>query len=194
MSLPVQRRWLLLGGLLTATLAAAAWVHERDASDDELVAVAERPQARERQRRAAAPPPEAAPARVARNEPPRNDVPQVRLDRLDARQLGDATRDPFAPPVKRVQRAAPKPAPVVVARPAPPPPPSAPPLPFKYMGKLASSDGVSVFLIHGDRNLVAHEGETIASKYRVDRIGETTMALTYLPLNQQQTLNFGEGR
>lgn len=194
MSLPVQRRWLVLGGLLTATLAAAAWVHER--GEDDVVAAAERVRVPKADARAnAAPSSQRAGARLVRQEAARQQVPQVRLDKLDARQLGEASSDPFAAPVTRVKRTRPEPRPVIVARPVPaPPPPSAPPLPFRYMGKMVSVDGVSVFLVHRNRNLVVHEGDTIDAKYRVDRIGEAAMTLTYLPLGQRQSLPFGESR
>ena len=200
MKLDARQRWLVLGGLLTATLAAAAWVHDREDNDPVGVAraVDERSDAGERRVVRNAPPQRlaeqssVAPGRSARGRSAQ-DAPQVRLDKLDARSLGDASKDPFALPRRTVKkRAAPKPAPVIVARPAPPPPPSAPPLPFRYMGKMMTGDGVSVFLIHGNRNLVVHEGDTIDSNYRIDRIADTAMTLTYLPLEQRQTLNFGE--
>ena len=184
--LDAKQRWLVLGGLLTATLAAAAWVHDRDDEDSAQLAQAVTPRDDVRQESAVR---ARAPERSAQSS-----VPQVRLDKLDERNIGEASKDPFAVPRPKVKkRARPKPAPVVVVRtPPPPPPPSAPPLPFTYMGKLVEGDEVSVFLTHGSRNLVVHAGDTIDSKYRVDHIADSTMTLTYLPLDQQQTLAFGE--
>lgn len=197
MKLDARQRWLVLSGVLTATLVAAAWVHDGASEDADVVAAVVKPMpdfiadgptndVRARQ---------LAQRNTSAQDSPVQNAPQVRLDKLDARELGNASKDPFALPRKKVKkRVAPKPAPVVVARRAPPPPPSAPPLPFKYMGKMVSGDEVSVFLIHGNRNLVVHEGDTIDSKYRVEQIADSTMTLTYLPLEQRQILNFGVRR
>jgi hypothetical protein len=177
MTLSAKQRWLLLGGLIVATLAAAAWVRDNGGDDTGAVVTA---QNRER--------PEQRPTRSASNP-----EPQVNLDKLKSRSLGESANDPFA--VRTPRAAAPHraaPAPQVVAAPAPPPPPpSAPPLPFIYMGRLLSTEDVAVFLIHGERNLVVREGDTIDSFYRVERIAESTLTLTYLPLDQHQTMFIG---
>ena len=183
MRFDAQQRWLVLAGLLTATLAAAAWVHDREEDSADAVAHTIGPQANV--------------SSSERNSQVRNEtgdgVPQVRLEKLDARILRDASNDPFAPPRRKVKkRVAPKPAPVVAVRATPPPPPSAPPLPFRYMGKLIRGNDVSVFLLQGNRNIVVREGETIDSRYRVDRIADSSMTLTYLPLDQRQVLGFRE--
>ena len=192
MKLDARQRWLALGGLLTGALAATAWVHERESENK--VAVTEAVTART-DATATSSVMDPRPQQLAQRDSSRQNVPQVRLDKLDARELGNASKDPFAVPRKKVKkRPAPEPKPVVVARRAPPPPPSAPPLPFKYMGKMLSGGEVSVFLIHGNRNLVVHEGDTIDSKYRVESIADSTMTLTYLPLEQRQILNFGARR
>jgi hypothetical protein len=48
-----------------------------------------------------------------------------------------------------------------------------------------------VFLSRGDRNLIVRQGETIDSMYRVELIAESAITLTYLPLNQRQTIVIG---
>ena len=177
MKLDARQRWIVLGGLLTATLAAAAWVREGGApTDSGVVAAADSGRSRARG---------VAPSVV--------EAPRLNLDRLDARRLGEAGRDPFSAPAPRAPKAAPKPAPlpVVVATPAPPQP-SAPPLPFSYMGKLVSGDDLAVFLIHGDKNLIVREGDTLDSRYRVEQIAEHSITLVYLPLGLRQTLKIGE--
>jgi hypothetical protein len=60
------------------------------------------------------------------------------------------------------------------------------------MGRLKSGNDVAVFLTQGERNLVVREGETIDSSYRVERIAEGAITLTYLPLNEPQTLLIAE--
>jgi hypothetical protein len=188
-----RQRWLVLGGLLTATLAAAAWVHGNDNTNQVVVESHERPGSMAR-----------AGDEGRTDTQLRNDLPRiagegagsqqrsdsrVQLERLNARTLGKSGRDPFAMPVRKAPRKRPNPPPVVVARVAPPPPPSAPALPFKYMGKLVDGDETKVFLIHGDRNLVVRAGDTIESVYRLDRISDDELILTYLPMNQRQTLS-----
>jgi len=172
---------MLLGGLLAATLAAAAWVGERAARDSELVAASE---------------PDSKPAAPAskRADPARR-LPELNLEKLQSRDLGNATRDPFAvrkPPRENPGPPLKAPPPQVVA--APPPPPSAPPLPFTYMGKLIEGDDVAVFLAHGDRNLIVRQGETIDSTYRVERIADGAITLVYLPLEQRQTILIGDAQ
>jgi hypothetical protein len=182
MKLDTRQRWLLLGGLLAATLAAAAWVGDRAAKPETDLVVASEP--------AKAPRSSASLARAGTKD----EAPQVNLEKLKSRDVGKASRDPFALPMPRAGKPKP-PAPAVpavqpVAAP-PPPPPTAPPLPFTYMGKLISGNDVAVFLTQGERNLVVREGETIDSSYRVERIAEGAITLTYLPLNQRQTIQIG---
>ncbi len=69
--------------------------------------------------------------------------------------------------------------------------PTAPPLPFKFMGKLWGEDGYQVFVTLEDANLILKQGDYIASLYKVEAIKPPQMTLIYLPLSQQQTLNIG---
>ena len=78
----------------------------------------------------------------------------------------------------------PPPAPVLVA----PPPPSAPPLPFKYVGKSKEDGHWRVFLSQGDTTLIVKEKELIDSLYRIETIAPPSMTLIYLPLNETQSL------
>lgn len=178
MNLSARQRGLVLGGLLTVTLATAAWVRDTGDAGQQIVT------ARHRERPV---------ERASRPAPADDTAPRLELERLESRGLGDAAGDPFAartPRVTPAPRLVPAPQ-VAAAAPAPPPAPSAPPLPFVYMGKLLSTDDVAVFLIHGERNLVVREGDTIDSVYRVERIAEGALTLTYLPLDQRQNLTFG---
>lgn len=84
--------------------------------------------------------------------------------------------------------------------PPPPPPkldvvaPTAPPLPFTFLGK-KMEDGIwEVYLSRGELTFIVHEGMAFESNYRVDKIGATTLTLTFLPLNQTQTLAIGDDR
>jgi hypothetical protein len=75
--------------------------------------------------------------------------------------------------------------------PPPPPAPTAPPLPFTVLGKQHESDVWRVFLSIEDRLFVVKAGDMIDDTYRVESIELPVLTLTYLPLNERQTLAIG---
>jgi hypothetical protein len=87
----------------------------------------------------------------------------------------------------------PPPAPVVIVQPrvvlppppAPPPPkPTAPPLPFKYLGKLGEHHTVQ----KEEEFIELIPGQVIADQYKVESITEDQAVFIYLPLQEKQTL------
>jgi hypothetical protein len=62
------------------------------------------------------------------------------------------------------------------------------------MGKLHSGPDTNVFLTQGDRSLIVHEGDTIDSTYRVERIADNEITLVYLPLGERQKILIGESQ
>lgn len=85
--------------------------------------------------------------------------------------------------------------------PPPPPPapvaeaaPVAPPLPFAFLGKKLEGEVWEVYLSRGEQTFIAREGQTLDGTYRVDKIAPPTLALTYLPLGQSQSLPIGDSR
>ena len=76
----------------------------------------------------------------------------------------------------------------VEAAPLPPPPPQAPPLPFTYVGMLGDGDETTVFLAQQDVNHAVKKGDVINGTYRVEEAEPGRVVLTYLPLEQRQTL------
>lgn len=80
----------------------------------------------------------------------------------------------------------PPPPPPVPVKAAPPPPPQAPPLPFGFVGMLEDRAKPTAFLSKGDALLIVSAGDTLEGTYRVDAVSPQEIALTYLPLNQQQ--------
>jgi hypothetical protein len=73
------------------------------------------------------------------------------------------------------------------------PPPSAPPLPFKYLGRMQAGEGIGVMLdVRGEVTPI-QQGDILQSQYKVQSITKTATGLQiqflYLPLNQIQTLN-----
>lgn len=85
----------------------------------------------------------------------------------------------------------PPPAPTALEAAPAPPPPSAPPLPFTYIGKANEAGTWEVYLARGDKIYIVKHQTVIDGAYRVDAIAPPTLTLTYLPLNQVQTLPIG---
>ena len=103
---------------------------------------------------------------------------------LDKLRRGDATppqKDPFArKDFGAEQRAAAAPRAV-------PEKPTAPPLPFKYFGRLTENGKTDVYVLRGDELLAVAAGQTLG-EYRVDKVSDGSIAFTYLPLKTKQTL------
>jgi hypothetical protein len=84
--------------------------------------------------------------------------------------------------------------------PPPPPPPAAeaaavaPTLPFAFLGKKLEGDIWEVYLNRGEQTFIVREGQTLDGIYRIDKIAPPSLALTYLPLGQSQTLQIGDSR
>ena len=76
--------------------------------------------------------------------------------------------------------------------PAPPPvrKPTAPPLPFKYAGKLIEDKTVRVFLTQGDTTTLVAQGDKLGN-YDIERVTTASVVLLFRPLQAKQTLNFG---
>jgi hypothetical protein len=110
---------------------------------------------------------------------------QIDILELKPRRAADATKALFAsatwtPPPKRV-------APVAA------PPPSAPPLPFTYIGKRLEDGVWHVYVSRGDETLIVREQQTIDGTYRIDAVKPPQMILTYLPMDERQTMSIGAG-
>ena len=73
----------------------------------------------------------------------------------------------------------------------PPPPPTAPPLPFKYIGKKIEDGKWEVYVTTGNQVHVVREKTVLQGTYRIDSIKPPVLSLTYLPLQQVQTLTIG---
>lgn len=65
--------------------------------------------------------------------------------------------------------------------------PVAPPLPFRYLGKMLDGGKLAVFLARGDESLSVSAGQRIGD-YRVDKVTESEVVFTYLPLKTKQSL------
>jgi hypothetical protein len=74
----------------------------------------------------------------------------------------------------------------------PPPPPVAPAVPYTYAGKRLVDGAWEVFLARGDNILYVHSSSVIETVYRIDSIAPPTLTMTYIPLNQRQTISIGD--
>ena len=110
---------------------------------------------------------------------------ELDLSKLDRATVASASQDgdPFAArsfnPAPPVQQSA--------AAPQAPARPEAPPLPFRYIGKLIEDGKTLVFLANGEESLAVQAGQKVGD-YRIDNLGEHELVITYLPLKTRQTL------
>ena len=104
-----------------------------------------------------------------------------------------ASKDPFAargwlPPPP------PPPPPAAALPPPPPPPPTAPPVPFRFVGLLEEKSAKpAAFIAKGDSLYVVHVGDVVESTYRVESFNSAQVVVTYLPLQQRQTIEVTGG-
>jgi hypothetical protein len=163
-STSLLRRWLLAVALV-ATVAAAGWVGDEPEGDRVIAATGAGEEARAQQ----ATPPERRP--VA-------DGTLIDIEKLKQRTSNGEVGNMFSSP---------QPPPPPVAARVKPEPPRAPPLPFRFFGRLIEDGRTVVFLDQQDEIYAVKAGDTIGS-YRVEEINGTEVVLTYLPLKQRQKL------
>ena len=162
---PAIRR-LLWFVAVAGTVAAVAWVGGRD---DEVITVAGAQRTGEHRGGTVA-----ASKGIAKGA-----APVLQMAQFEARAFEDMKADLVAAKSWYV------PPPVLAQKPKPPP------LPFTYSGRMIEDGGTTVFLVQQGRNQPVHSGDLLDNTWRVDAIGATTMTLTYLPLNESQTLALG---
>ena len=68
----------------------------------------------------------------------------------------------------------------------------APPLPFRYMGKLTQNGKTEVFVLRGDDIISIAPGQKIDADYRVEGITDSAISMTYLPLKTRQALELAQ--
>ena len=175
-----KKRKLILAGALIATLVAVVLVGEEE--EDATTGIVENVQ----------------PARTASNSRDRVKNQQNSAELLDVGKLGQRKFNPLAGELFASTTWAPKQPQInleeQIARmeqakkAAPPPAPTAPPLQFKYSGKAISGNETWVFLTQSGEHHITKVGGKINNQYRLDSINDSTITVTYLPLNMKQTL------
>jgi len=59
------------------------------------------------------------------------------------------------------------------------------------LGQQSSQGAWWVYLTLGEDTRVVQKGQVLDGKYRIDRIEPPLLSVTYLPLNEVQTVNIG---
>jgi len=65
---------------------------------------------------------------------------------------------------------------------------AAPPLPFRYVGRLAQNGKVEVLLMRGEKLYSIVAGQKIGDDYVVEHIGDSSIRFRYLPLKLKQSM------
>ncbi len=119
---------------------------------------------------------EATPARAARAAAPEA-APELDPARLKRTRTDQAIADLFAspPPAEAQGQSAPR--------------SSAPPLPFQYVAKIIDGDATQVYVMLGEDHYSVKPGLVIDRNYRVEKITETAITFTFLPLGTRQVLS-----
>lgn len=168
-SLPTGMRRTVLAAALAGTVAVTVAVSGQGADETAVVA----PSARKTQRSEA--------VSAVKSAPPAGGTA---LLALEPRRFDNEPAEFF----KMV-----RPPPPVAAKPAQAEErPAAPPLPFKYLGRMDEGETSVLLLSFQGQDILARTGETVGGRYRVDEIAEASIRFTYLPLDEQQTLKIGE--
>jgi hypothetical protein len=68
----------------------------------------------------------------------------------------------------------------------------APPLPYRYLGKLQEQGHLVVFLDNNSRPIPVKGGEVLDGQWKVEEITPRQVRFTYIPLAQTATLSIGE--
>jgi hypothetical protein len=105
-------------------------------------------------------------------------VEDIDLSRLERTEAKAPAADPFAPRAFGSQKE-------IHQKPEKQ---SAPPLPFRYFGKVIEDGKLEVFVLNGEETVGVKAGAKVGD-YRVDKVSESSITFTYLPLNTRQTLD-----
>ena len=128
-------------------------------------------------------------------------APEVHLDALAADRpkpnAGERNLFRFKPPPPPPPPPSLPPRTTIVAPPpvlGPPPPPPLPPIPLKLAMVVSQGNGQRIAIMSDTlgRQISGREGETIEGRYKVMRVMETSVELTYIDGRGRQTLRLGQ--
>lgn len=176
--------------LITLALVAGVSIYFGSQGDDDLLAPGKQGGSAQkkmpRETKAAAG--EARTAGKASIEPWVAEALTQGVQQWQARTAGLAGMPSGPSPWASMQPPAPPPVKVVVEEPPPPPPPMAPRFPHTWVGRFDDDTTQRAVLAGPQHTWVVHAGDVIDGQWRIDSIQDRRMSLTYLPLQQQQTI------
>ena len=117
--------------------------------------------------------PARAPVRLAAVEA----APELDPARLKRSRTDKAIADLFAAPAPAADAGQPAPR------------ASAPPLPFQYVARIVDGGNTTVYVMLGEDHYGVKPGLVIDRNYRVEKVTETAVTFTYLPLGTRQVLS-----
>jgi len=67
-------------------------------------------------------------------------------------------------------------------------------VPFKFIGQIEDKSAKpAAFITKGDALFVVHVGDVVENTYRVESFNAAQVVVTYLPLQQRQTIDVSGG-
>jgi hypothetical protein len=122
---------------------------------------------------------ETAPARAAAAPAASADAaPELDPARLQRPRTEQAIADLFAAPPAQAPEAGPA-----------APRPSAPPLPFQFVARIVDGGNTTVYVTLGEDSYSVKPGLLIDRNYRVEKVTESAVTFTYLPMGTRQVLS-----
>jgi len=67
--------------------------------------------------------------------------------------------------------------------------PVAPPLPFRFVGRIEGREGPTILLARENESISVKVGEPIDGDYRLESANDSALTIVYLPLGERQTLS-----
>ena len=177
-----RRRQLLMGGGAGAVLVLAMWLWSASTAPSASGSAPVRGRA----------------ARAGDADVKPVDVVKLNALKEGRDEPGQASRNPFRfqpkvapPPPRPVMPPPTAPVDVPPPRPTPPPgPPPLPPIPLKFLGVVTRQDGVKWAVLSDGKSGPQHgkEGDTIEGRYKILKIGEESIEMTYLDGRGRQVI------
>ena len=69
-------------------------------------------------------------------------------------------------------------------------PPAAPPLPFRFIGRVYQDGGTQAYVARGAKIIAVRKGDVVDNDYRVEKLGATELVFTHIPSGSRQVMQF----
>jgi hypothetical protein len=71
-----------------------------------------------------------------------------------------------------------------------PSPPAAPPLPFRFIGRVYQEGETQAYVARGAKVYAVKKGDVVDNDYRVEKLGATEMVFMHIPSGSRQVMQF----